>query len=238
MHKDMMYKAVILTAGIGKRVGQWSEVFNKALLPINGKPVICQIIEKFPKNVEIVIAVGYKKEQVIMYLESNYPDRKLTFVDVIKYTGEGSGPGYSMLMCKEHLQCPFVFYAVDTIVTEDVPAPDRNWYGAAEVPDTTRFQSCSVDETMRLTKIEDKVKSDNKYAFIGLAGIHDYKTFWDNLASDKTLIGGELQVSNGFQGLLRTKEGIYAQVFHWFDSGTMDEYRATQAYFAKHPDEY
>jgi NDP-sugar pyrophosphorylase family protein len=232
----MEYKAVILTAGMGKRVGNWSEVFNKALLPINGKPVMCQIIEKFPEDVEIVIAVGYLKEQVMMYLKTNYPTRKFNFVDVIKYTGEGSGPGYSLLQCSAHLQCPFVFYAVDTVVTDSVPIPDRNWYGVAEVDDTTRFMSCRTDENMKVTRIDDKVKTDNKYAFIGLAGIYDYKSFWEGFKGNSTLIGGELQTSNGFIALKNV--GMYAQVFNWFDTGTDDEYKRTQDYFRKHPEEY
>ena len=55
------YKVCILTAGTGSRMGEFSEYFNKALIPVQGKPTICHIIEYFPENVEIVIAAGYKK---------------------------------------------------------------------------------------------------------------------------------------------------------------------------------
>ena len=227
----MRYKVVILTAGIGKRIGEFGKVFNKAMLPINGKPVICHLIDKFPEDVEIVIASGYKKEQVQHYLTTNYPTRHITFVDVDRWTGEGSGPGYSLLQCEKHLQCPFTFFSVDTIVTEKIPVPDHNWYGVAEVQDTMRFCSCKVDETKKVIRIDDKNKNDNKLAFIGLAGIHDYDLFWKALGSDSALIGGELQVSNGFLALMQ--KGMYAEKFHWFDTGLWEEYKATQAYFQK-----
>ena len=52
------YKVCILAAGVGSRIGDVTNNINKALLPVNFKAVISYIIEKFPKNIEIVIAVG------------------------------------------------------------------------------------------------------------------------------------------------------------------------------------
>ena len=78
----MDYKVCILAAGIGSRMGNFTKVFNKALLPLNGKPAICHIIEKFPDEISIIIAVGYKKETIVEYLTHNYPNRKFKFVVV------------------------------------------------------------------------------------------------------------------------------------------------------------
>ena len=47
------FKVCILAAGIGSRMGSFTNVFNKALLPINGKPAICHIIDKFPDDISI-----------------------------------------------------------------------------------------------------------------------------------------------------------------------------------------
>ena len=43
----MNSKVCILAAGNGTRMGHYSKVINKALLPINKKAVISHIIEKF-----------------------------------------------------------------------------------------------------------------------------------------------------------------------------------------------
>ena len=61
----MNYKVCILAAGIGSRMGDIYNHVNKAILPVNFKGVISYIVEKFPKETEIVVAVGHKKETVM-----------------------------------------------------------------------------------------------------------------------------------------------------------------------------
>lgn len=221
---DHNYKVVIPAAGAGSRMAGFSEQFNKVLIPVKGKPVIGHIIEKFPESVEIVIAVGYKKEGVVEYLRNAYPERKLTFVDVGKFEGSGSGPGYSLLQCKEHLLCPFIQFAGDTLIHENVPKPDSNWFGLAAVPNTERFCSAKV-ENGKVVRIDDKIRVEGNLAFIGLAGVKDYEIFWDKLAENKQLIGGEIQLSNGFISLV-DKE-MEAKTFTWFDTGTPEAYSYT-----------
>jgi NDP-sugar pyrophosphorylase family protein len=217
------YKVCILAAGIGSRIGAFSNVFNKALIPVQGKPSICHIIEKFPEDVEIVIAVGYKKDQLISYLNHAYPNRKLTHVEVDKFVGQGTGPGYSLLKCKEHLQTPFVFFAADTLVKEEVPSSEENWFGLAKVGDTSRFCSAKMNDNKTIVRIDDKIKTDNEYAFIGLSGVKDYDHFWQSLESNRDLVGGEIQVSNGFKSLMdKNMSGV---VFTWFDTGVPISYK-------------
>ena len=62
-----MNKLCIFSAGRGTRNNN-VDGLHKALLPIENKPTISHIIEKFDKAVEIVIAVGYKSEQIKSYV--------------------------------------------------------------------------------------------------------------------------------------------------------------------------
>lgn len=218
----MNYKVCILAAGVGSRMGNFSEHLNKVLIPVQGKPTICHIIEYFPKNVEIVIAVGYKKEQLIGYLKTAYPKRKLTFVEVDPYIGEGSGPGYSLYCCKHYLECPFIHIAGDTLVREKIPEPDSNWLGVAKVPDTSRFCSAKI-EGETVTRIDDKIQTTNQHAYIGLLGIYNYENFWNALKENKEVINGEIQVSNGLQKLKEI--GLKAKTFTWYDTGTPNSYK-------------
>ena len=57
-----MYKVLIASAGLGTRLGDLGKNINKALVSVANKPVISHVIEKFPKNIEIVVAVGHKGE--------------------------------------------------------------------------------------------------------------------------------------------------------------------------------
>jgi len=218
------YKICIVAAGIGSRMGDFTEELNKALLPISYKPVISHILEQFEKTVPVVVVLGYKKETLKQYLQIAHPDRTFEFVEVDAYEGPGTGPGYSLLAAKNSLQCPFLLTTIDTLVKEKPKAPNYNWVGVAHVEDTTRFCSFNIKDGA-VVEIFDKVKTSNKNAFIGLAGIRDYAQFWDSLENNRTLIGGEVQWSNGLEGILdRT---LVAEHFSWHDTGTIESYEQT-----------
>ena len=223
------YKVCILAAGVGSRMGAVSENINKAVLPVNFKGAISYIVEKFPKEIEFVIALGHKKETIKDYLALAHPERKFTFVDVDRYMGPGTGPGYSLLQCKNSLQSPFIFFAADTLVLEEVPPPDKNWFGIAPVKKTEDYCTVKIKNNL-ICQLDDKVKVDNKFAFIGLAGVYDYQDFFDSLEKDKEIKGGEIQVSNGFKKLIEKK--LVPIGFTWFDTGTMENYIETNKNFS------
>jgi len=223
------YKICILAAGIGKRMGAVSEHINKAILPINFKAIISYIIEKFPKDIEIVIAIGHKKETVIDYLAIAHPERKFTFVEIDKYLGPGTGPGYSLLQCKNYLQCPFIFSVADTFVLEEIPPPDKNWFGIAPVKNTEPYCTVKIKNNL-IFQLDDKIKTDNKFAFLGLAGVYDYETFFNSLEKNKEVKNGEIQVSNGFKSLIEKR--LVPVGFTWFDIGTLDNYIETNKHFS------
>src|SRR3989338_1435391 len=225
----MQYKVCILTAGVGSRMGELSDHINKAILPINNKAVISYIIEKFSVETEFVIAVGHKKETVMDYLALAYPERKFTFVLVDKYTGPGTGPGHSMLQCKKYLQESFIFFAADTIVLEDIPLPDQNWFGIAPVKETEQYCTVKMKNDL-VCQLDIKIKTDNKFAFIGLAGVKDYKEFFSALESDRESISGDIQVTNGFNRLIEKK--LVPIGFTWFDTGTLRSYSETNKNFS------
>jgi mannose-6-phosphate isomerase-like protein (cupin superfamily) len=98
---------LILAAGLGTRLGNLTKEINKALLPINNRAIISHIIDKFPKEYEFIIAIGYKGDSIKEYCELAFPTHKLTFVEIDNVDGYASGPGYSALQCKSYLQRPF-----------------------------------------------------------------------------------------------------------------------------------
>jgi len=223
------YKVCILAAGVGSRMGAISDHVNKAILPVDYKAVISHIIEKFPEYIEIVIAVGHKKETIIDYLSLAHPERNITYVEIEKYVGPGTGPGLSLLKCKDNLKCPFVWVTADTIVLGDIPPVDKNWYGIAPVKDPENYCTVKIKNNL-IYQFDDKIKVDNKYAGIGLAGIYDYEIFFDALEKDRKQIAGEIQTSNGFKKLIE-KELLPTQ-FTWFDTGTLEKYKKANESFS------
>ena len=95
--KKFKYKVLLPTSGTGSRLGEITKNTNKSLISINGKPAITYILSSYPKDVPIVITLGYRGKDVKKYLEENYPDRAFEFVWINKYEGPGSSLGYSML---------------------------------------------------------------------------------------------------------------------------------------------
>ena len=191
--KELTYnfKFCILAAGKGTRNNN-VQGLHKALLPLENKPVISHIIDRLDKKVEIVIAVGYKSEQIKSYLDVVYQDRNITYVEVDNYDKKGSGPGYSLLCCKDELQVPFIFTSVDTLVDEDVAFNYvvDNWLGVSEV---------DIDNSMNYCLVRGSKYLDTLYygtgnrAYVGIAGILDYGDFWDSLEC-KEIVKDEYQV--------------------------------------------
>lgn len=63
-------QAVILAAGEGKRVRPLTHSRPKALIPVANRPIIEYVIDALTKNGirDIIVVVGYRKEQVTRYL--------------------------------------------------------------------------------------------------------------------------------------------------------------------------
>ena len=69
--ENKKYKAVVLAAGRGVRIGETSEDLPKVLLPIKGKPLLWYVIDYWRKYVdEFVFVVGHQKEMVVDYLNN------------------------------------------------------------------------------------------------------------------------------------------------------------------------
>jgi len=218
------FKFCILAAGMGTRNND-VDGLHKALLPLENKPVISHIIDKLDKKVEVVIAVGYKSNQIKTYLDSVYTDRKITYVDVDNYDGDGSGPGYSLLSCKDELQVPFIFTSVDTLVKEDAVFNfvGDNWLGVSEVPIENSMDYCLVRGSKYL---DDLYYGTGNRAYVGMAGIHDYENFW-NALEDRKILKDEYQVIHGFDGL----KNIKLIDFTWYDTGNNKSYHETKKVF-------
>tara|TARA_X000001388_G_C2232137_1_gene123646 strand:- start:2089 stop:3762 length:1674 start_codon:yes stop_codon:yes gene_type:complete len=218
------YKLCILAAGKGTR-NTSVDGLHKALLPLENKAVISHIINSVPSTIEIVIAVGYKSEQVKSYVKNVFPRRDITFVDIENFDGPGSGPGLSLLKCKEHLQTPFIFTSADTIVKESFVfnTLEENWLGVSHVDMEDSLKYCLVKGSKYLDKL---YYGTGNRAYVGMAGIYDYKDYWKSL-EDHKIIKDEYQVVHGFDGLNK----IRLIDFTWFDTGNNESYENTRKHF-------
>jgi NDP-sugar pyrophosphorylase family protein/mannose-6-phosphate isomerase-like protein (cupin superfamily) len=226
-YEHMKPALCILTAGIGSRLENFSEHINKCLLPLDNKAVISHIIDKVPKDFEIVVALGYKGDMVREYCEAAHSDRVFKFVKVDKYIGEGSGPAYSITQCKQYLQRPFIWVTGDTIVTNDLPLLNENWLGIYPTSMPEHYSTVNIDTSIDsdiITGFKNKDKDGYDYAFIGLSGVYEFEKFWKQLDVDS----GEI-VSAYYD--VDDYSTIKGKKFDWYDVGTVDNYFRSKKLF-------
>lgn len=171
------YKVLITASGLGQRLGDLTRYTNKALVRIGRKNPISYIVESYPKDTEFVVTLGHYSDQVKDFLGLAYPDRDFTFVEVDNYSGPGSSLGYSMLCAKAELQCPFIFHAGDTIITDAIPKPDKNWIGGHKGGDASQYSSWKIVNGGTFV-FNDKGALDFDCIHIGLVGINDHASYW------------------------------------------------------------
>ncbi|MDB5038998.1 MAG: hypothetical protein JWQ35_2526 [Bacteriovoracaceae bacterium] len=221
----MTSKVCILTAGKGSRMGSLGEHLNKALLPLDKRAIISQIIERFPERFDFVIGIGHKGEQVRNYLELAHPHTNFQFVNIDRFEGPGSGPGYSLLCCKEYLQNPFYFVSCDTLWENVVDFTlKEDWMGVAQVQNSEAFCNFKL-ESGRIIDVKDKVKVDSQQyqAFTGLCHIWHFEDFFKALEKNDA-IDGEHQISNGLSALIDLYRPL-AVPMTWIDTGNNESYR-------------
>lgn len=216
------FSVCILTAGLGSRMGPFSTITNKALLPYKNKALLTHIIEKFGDDKEYVIAVGYKKQQVIDYVNIAHPNLKVSFVEIEGYDSPTAGPAQSLYSCKNYLNNRFYFVSCDTLFDdfEIFTNSDKNWIGVAPRPSDQSYKYCNVKiENDKVIEIKDKQYCDDSYqSFIGLMHIKDVGMFFNNLFEG---IRTKTEISQAFKNNLN----LYAYNCSWKDFGTYELYK-------------
>ncbi len=222
----MTYRVFIPCAGIGSRLGDLTHYINKSLVSIANRPALSHIIERFPNDVEFVIALGFKGQLVREFLTLAYPERVFYFVNISPFEGPQSGLGLTLQACKNYLQQPFVFNSCDTLVEDSIPAPDCDWMGCADVLDLKEYRTLTVESGLVHGLFEKGVGLGCGHkAYIGLAGIYNFEDFWRAMESGDlaAISNGE---SHGMHSLL--KGGVRANLFKWNDIGNLAALASTR----------
>ena len=91
--KTFSKTVIIMAGGKGTRLEPFTNVLPKPLVPINEKPVIEHIIEKFVENKvsNFFITSNYKSKILKAYFQEMKPKFKLSFVDEPKPLGTAGG---------------------------------------------------------------------------------------------------------------------------------------------------
>ena len=105
-------QAVILAAGMGRRLGELTGDNTKCMLEVNGVRLIDRTLECLAKHdiSRIVLVVGYKRENVKAYVGNSYKGIEIVYVDNPIY--DKTNNIYSLYLAKDYL------VAEDTLLLE------------------------------------------------------------------------------------------------------------------------
>ncbi|MCQ2334880.1 MAG: aminotransferase class I/II-fold pyridoxal phosphate-dependent enzyme [Paludibacteraceae bacterium] len=98
-------QAIILAAGMGKRLGEYTENNTKCMVPVNGTKLIDRALDQLAKLhlSRVVIVVGYEGQKLIDYIGKRYETvLKIEFVNNPVF--DKTNNIYSLALAKEQLQ--------------------------------------------------------------------------------------------------------------------------------------
>lgn len=208
---------LILAAGYGRRMGLFSRMVNKCLVPYDNKPLISHIFDKF-QNANFVIACGNMSQQVKDYVSIVHNDKNITFVDIPNFDEEGTGPATTIRYCKEYLPEKFFWISCDTLFNFNyIDKLDHNWIGVYPVDSSVSQDYCWIKRNgNKVTETYNKKKSNVAVdAFIGLMYIND-RRFLDTL--------DEKDSKDVYEGFDNIDLQAYT-VESWLDMGTYDKWK-------------
>jgi len=223
------YKVLITTSGLGSRLGNLTKFTNKSLVRVGDKPIISHIIESYPQDIEFVITLGHYGSHVKQYLTLAHSDRNIIFVEVDNYMGEGSSLLYSISLCEEYLQCPFVFHACDTLLPKDyISCIDfsTNWT-IGGVGDNSQSYRTINSVNGKISSINEKGEQNFDYVYVGVSGVKQYDMFW-NICKEtlKTVSTSDLSDCHVIR---KMNDFSVVEVDDWYDIGNIDALKRTRS---------
>lgn len=96
-------QAIILAAGMGKRLGEYTKNNTKCMVPVNGVKLIDRVLSQLAKlNLSrVVIVVGYEGQKLMDYLGNEHDGLKIEYINNPVY--DKTNNIYSLALAKEEL---------------------------------------------------------------------------------------------------------------------------------------
>jgi glucose-1-phosphate cytidylyltransferase len=153
-------QVVILCGGKGTRSYPFTEYFPKAMMPINGTPILVHLMNIYVKQgfQNFVLAAGHRKEILLDYFEGRFLDWNVQIVD----TGDDADTGERIRRCAPQLSGTFFATYCDGLGDVDLNgllAFHKKMGGlgtVTSVPLRSQYGTVLFDEARRVQKFEEK----------------------------------------------------------------------------------
>lgn len=220
-------KAVIPVAGAGTRLRPHTYTQPKPLIPVAGKPIISLIIDQLRAVGvdDFVFIIGHLGEKIQDYLQTTYPDMKMSFV----LQNERKGLGHAIWTAREDLRDTeeIIIVLGDSIIDGDFKALLENPHSVIMIKKVSTpgvFGVVEVNDKGVITNIVEKPKiPKSNLAVVGVYKIKEVNQLLDalqyNIDNDVTTLG-EYQLTDGIMQIIDQGVRIGTmKVDNWFDCG-------------------
>ena len=114
-------KAVILAAGVSRRLYPVTYETPKCLMDVGGKPIVDRQLEAIQSAgiIDVIMVVGYYREAIMDHVKSQFPN--LNFEFVINHHYFETNTAYSLRLCNPSLNGgPFILMNADVLYPNEV----------------------------------------------------------------------------------------------------------------------
>ncbi|MCX8158254.1 MAG: sugar phosphate nucleotidyltransferase [Candidatus Diapherotrites archaeon] len=175
-------KAVILAAGKGLRLRPLTENVPKTMVKLKGKPILEWILDSLNDTSfeEVIIVVGYKKENIINYFGNKYKNLKISYV----VQEEQKGTAHAISLVEGRVEKKFLVMNGDVIASSKLISeiseyePWDEWdivIVGREVDDPWRYGIISF-ENEKINDIVEKPMPGEEPSKIANTGIYRFDT--------------------------------------------------------------
>ena len=112
-------QAIILAAGMGKRLGEYTRNNTKCMVPVNGTPLIDRMLNQLSRlNLNrVVIVVGYEGKKLMEYVGAERNGLRIEYIENSVY--DRTNNIYSLALAKEKMQEDDTLLLESDLIFED-----------------------------------------------------------------------------------------------------------------------
>ena len=219
---------IIPAAGKATRMRPISNSMSKAMISINGKPIISYIIDELSKMCEInkIVIVHSELNDIVEYVSKKYSnhieEKKILFAKQQIADGPLSAISIGNELLTEH-KLPVLVWLGDTVCVDEMFNFDHDFLAVSKVKDYSRW--CLVDDNINFYD-KPEIKPNTQNALIGIYFFKNCDMFNDLLkvSMNNPKIKNEHQISSL---LNEYKKNVNFNLHHtdnWYDCGDLFSY--------------
>lgn len=220
-------KAIILAAGVGKRLRPLTNDKPKPMVLVSGKPILHHIWNMLPKEItEVVLVVGYKAEKIREYFGDEFGGRKVRYVAQEQPLGTGA----ALMLCKNFIADgeKFLFLYADDLHSKKSIAKLLKHDCALLVykhADPSRFGVVETAPDGKIVSLEEKPEKPKSN--LVSVGVYVLPSRIFNYAASPN-VNGEIYATDMVNGLIADTPVYAVQSDFWHPIGYPEDITAAE----------